>query len=1061
MNRFYFLFVFVLTAFTISIAQNYPKNRDIIRDFEKSRFDNQKSFHLSADNENQSQYDITFYDLFFDLDPVSQLLTGKTLIQGKSTVDGFDMVEIDLGSTMMVDSVLQDGASLSYTHQNGKLNVQLPAAINNGDYFHFTVHYFGNPQTGGLGTFGWDLHGGQHIIWTLSQPFGAKEWWPCKDDPNDKADSVFVAISVPNYLVATSNGLLVDVDSSGADNDIYYWQTRYPISTYLVAVTVSNYAHFTDWYYSAAGDSMQLHYYVYPEHLSAAMEDFNITDEMIEFFAGVFGEYPFIDEKYGMVTFPWSGAMEHQTLTSYGSPLITGTHDYDFINAHELAHQWFGDCITMRRWSHIWLNEGFASYAEALWIEHINGMQAYHDYMASQDPGRFSGSLFVYDSTNVNALFSNTVYDKGSWTLHMLRGVLGDSVFFSGMSSYTNDTTLMYKSAETGDFRRIMEETAGINLDWFFEQWIYHSGRPNYFYNWNTSPGETGFTTTLNIIQSNPEPFKMPVQIELAGAGFDTVITIWDSLGVQQFSIQTDFQPAELYFDPDNWILKTLTEGYAYNVSGHVLNAADSSGIENAYVLWEGPYDPITGAALNFGIDSTNADGQFSMTRTSGVYAFIAAHDSFVQSKISFMKISNDTAGIDLYLTKPILSFDRDSLVIKLQDVLNYDTLLTFSNSGSGPLLLNFVEGKYPALPFPTQKNRFSSSQFPAREIYRNAANINRVCSAFAENDWQHIFSDPKEFSGNPFDVSDIYFQKTEFLLNFKLHFHEAGTGFNSVRINVFLDTDNDPATGIFASDIGADYLVAIGNFGGGVYGYLLEWNEQVGDFIFMGPVSSFASSIAQRNINVGLSQNLFPGISKINLFVNSYNISDFTSTMDYIPDSNLGHLSVTSADVSWLKIAPLFSIIESDSSADILVSINSTDLNTGLYESGITASHTAPLIMETNVLPLALNYITTSIEHTDGLIPHIFSVGDNYPNPFNPSTFFKIALPQAEIVKIGIFNILGQNIFSQKTQLPAGYHIFSWNGKDLSNTDLPSGVYFFRLEAGENSALKKIILIR
>jgi aminopeptidase N len=342
------------------------------------------------------------------------------------------------------------------------------------------------------------------MIWTLSQPYGAPAWWPCKDIPDDKADSVFLNITVSNNLVVASNGLLMGITPQSGSRHTYHWEHHYPISTYLVSLAITDYAEFSNWYVSASGDSMELTYYVYPEQLAEAQEDFSVTPDMVAAFAVLFGEYPFINEKYGMASFPWGGAMEHQTMTSYGAGLITGTHQFDWLNAHELAHMWFGDCITMKYWSHIWMNEGFASYAEALWAESRGGWPAYHNYLLSQDPGFFQGSLWVEDSLNVGALFSGTVYDKGSWTLHMLRGVLGDAVFFDALHTYATDPDFYYGNARTEDFQAVCEAVSGTNLDWFFQEWVYRAGRPNYIYSWEASGGGASYRHTLQNAPANP-----------------------------------------------------------------------------------------------------------------------------------------------------------------------------------------------------------------------------------------------------------------------------------------------------------------------------------------------------------------------------------------------------------------------------------------------------------------------------------------------------------------------------------------------------------------------------
>ena len=554
------LAVVLTIAATAVLAQDFDalaRSRRNIRDLEQSRYHQHQQRLAKVLTPNQRFYDVTSYTLNISIFPDNELINGSVSISAGSLVENLASVDLDLLSNMVVDSVLQDGVALGFTHQGKILNAVLNRSYGVGENFTITVYYRGNPRNIGLGSWRWSSHSGVPIISTLSEPFGSPAWWPCKDDPADKADSVFLNIEVPDNMVVASNGLLQSVTGTPSGRAIYAWETHYPISNYLVSLAVTNYAQFNDWYVSANGDSMELVYYVYPEHLTAAMEDFSVTDQMISAFAGFFGEYPFLNEKYGMAVFPWGGAMEHQTMTSYGAGLITGGHTFDWINAHELAHQWFGDLITMKRWSHIWLNEGFASYSEALWVEHLRGLAAYHSYVNSQDPGHFNGALFVEDSLNESALFSNTVYDKGSWALHMLRGVMGDSLFFASLRNYVADPATAFGNALTEDFRDICEATSGMDLDWYFEQWVYHPGRPNYQYDWYTD-GSGPYQTTVSLRQITSLIYTMPLQIRLSGAGWDSTVVVWDSTDFQQFRFATPLAVTNVAIDPDRWVLKNI-----------------------------------------------------------------------------------------------------------------------------------------------------------------------------------------------------------------------------------------------------------------------------------------------------------------------------------------------------------------------------------------------------------------------------------------------------------------------------------------------------------------------
>ncbi|MEE4311229.1 MAG: M1 family aminopeptidase [candidate division KSB1 bacterium] len=509
-------------------------------------------------NDQERPYDVIWYGLSLRVFPDIQQIAGSVSMTAISGKDGFQEVRLDLYDKMIVDSVTSDLGKITHIHDDDELIVYLSDAIEQDSGFSFTIHYHGQPvQAGGFAPFRFDFHDGFPIISTLSEPFGAPAWWPCKDDPADKADSVDIAVTVPQEYVVASNGTLESIADNGDGSSTYRWVERYPISTYLVSVAMTNYVEFSDYYRYSDTDSMEVRYYVYPEHFEAAKQDFSVTVDMISFFSSIYGQYPFLNEKYGMAEFPWGGAMEHQTCTSYGANLITGDNRFDYINAHELAHQWFGDLVTIRDWSHIWLNEGFATYSEALWFEHTGGNQALEDYMKALDRGYFPTSVYVTDSTSINSLFSYTVYDKGAWVLHMLRYVMGESSFFDALVRYAK--TFAYGNANTRDFQNICESFYGKSLDWFFDQWVYGSFRPLYTYSWDyIDESMKSIELTIEQTQTNTGLFKMPLDIRLRTDGGELDIVLWDSLEIQTFLLEADDMINDLVIDHHGRVLKFL-----------------------------------------------------------------------------------------------------------------------------------------------------------------------------------------------------------------------------------------------------------------------------------------------------------------------------------------------------------------------------------------------------------------------------------------------------------------------------------------------------------------------
>jgi aminopeptidase N len=305
---------------------------------------------------------------------------------------------------------------------------------------------------------------------------------------------------------------------------------------------------------------MEILNYVLPDQLEQKRAALGRTVRMLEVFAEAFGEYPFIAEKYGHSQFGWGGAMEHQTMTST-------TTFAELTIAHELAHQWFGDLITCATWPDLWLNEGFATYSEAVYLEREYGKQAYHGAMniSLNEAMGAVGTLHVQDTTSVSNLFAGArVYEKGASVLHMLRHVLGDSLFFHSLRAYVADPRYRYGVATTRDFQGVCEAVSGRPLGFFFDQWVYGERYPVYSLRWNTTPAAGHFDVSLTIHQltrtTNPVFFTMPVDVRLSAVGWDTTLVLNHTHSGQRFTVSVPLAPERVELDPDNWILKEVVE---------------------------------------------------------------------------------------------------------------------------------------------------------------------------------------------------------------------------------------------------------------------------------------------------------------------------------------------------------------------------------------------------------------------------------------------------------------------------------------------------------------------
>ena len=581
----------------------YPQE---MKDYRRSQFESQearRSEQLSKLSSTltpgQESFDVTYYKLDLTLTTSPANLGGAVTVVARSLVNNLSFATLDLMSTMKVDSVFVGGArAAGFVQQTSFFTIPFNRPYNVGEYFTVIVYYHGVPGSSGFGSFAFLTAPGSTApwVWSLSEPYGAKDWWPCKDHPGDKADSVDVWLTCDSKFKVGSEGKLIPPVDNGNGTRTHKWKHRYPIATYLVSIAVSDYAEVSGWFKYTQTDSMQVLDYALPAtapqpNIVSATSSMGTTLSILQVYSDLFGLYPFIKEKYGYSQFGWGGGMEHQTMTSIVS--------FDeSLQAHETAHQWFGDMITMSTWPHIWLNEGFATYCVALYRERIYGVPGYNDEVLNHIfPGIVTtprGSVYVRDTSTVGQVFNTVlVYHKGGAVLHMLRHVIGDSAFFRSMRSYANDKRFMYATASTEDFQSVCETVSGKPLGYFFSEWIYGESTPTYRYEWGTTRSGPPYTVRVSLSQttgtSNPAFFQMPVDFKFSGTGFDTTLVVMNNSASQVFVFTLPKMPTSFQLDPNNWIVKS--------VSGTMVNVDRISEVPQTYALlqnYPNPFNPST-----------------------------------------------------------------------------------------------------------------------------------------------------------------------------------------------------------------------------------------------------------------------------------------------------------------------------------------------------------------------------------------------------------------------------------------------------------------------------------
>ncbi len=551
------IFYSLILLFSSNIQAQQPKTFDLeaIRAAEVKHYQGLESFEPTGAG---ADIDITYHRFEWEIDPAVRYIKGSVTTYFK-LLKPSGSLSFDLDDAMKVDSVKFHGNKLTYAQANKVLSINPPnMAISTFD--SVTVFYQGVPPTTGFGSFEQRARGTTFELWTLSEPYGSRDWWPGKMDLQDKIDSSDIIVTTPPQYRVASNGLLVEEYLKNAQAKVYHWKHRYPITNYLVAVSVTNYEQFSDKIGLSRGDSLYVLNYAYPEEVNRYKADARRVLPIIRLYDSIVGDYPFKKEKYGQARFGWGGGQEHQTFTF----LVNYSTD---LMAHELSHQWFGDKVTCGSWQDIWLNEGFATFMTGIYIQKLEPTRftSWKTSTLNSATRTTSGSVFVDDTTSVNRIFSSQLsYNKGAYLLRMLQWKLGDSAFFKAVNNYLNDPSLAYGYARTNDLKRHLEAVGKQDLTEFFNDWLYGQGYPTYKIEYEA--GDILNPVLIKVTQTQSHPsvsfFEMPIPLRFKGMnGKDTTVVLNNTFNpntnTQSFTLDLrNIVPIKsIEFDPDLWIL--------------------------------------------------------------------------------------------------------------------------------------------------------------------------------------------------------------------------------------------------------------------------------------------------------------------------------------------------------------------------------------------------------------------------------------------------------------------------------------------------------------------------
>jgi aminopeptidase N len=506
----------------------------------------------------EDDYDVQYVKLDIAATNTSTAITGHVTTVVKVTAATLSEYYFELSDQLTIDSATINGQPASVVSVNNFVSkIILPITLAQNAVFTADVFYHGAP-TGGTNFF---TNGLLHqtaqvqVTHTVSAAYHSRDWWPCKQSLTDKIDSADIYITVPAGLTVASNGLLKNVVSLSGGFNQYQWSTRNPIDYYLLSFAIAPYSEYSYYmHFSNSTDSMLIQNFIYDSAtvMQQHQDELDSVAHIINYFSDLFGRYPFDNEKFGICLSPLGGGMENQTMVTLGSLDIT-------LIAHELSHQWWGDNVTCGSLHDMWMNEGWASYCEQLFVEHFWSPQQLLNYRTnvySQAMTAPGGSVYVDDTTNENRIYSGRLtYDKGAAVAHMLRYMINnDSLFFQVLRTYHQQHH--FGTATTEDLKDIAEQITNVDLDTFFHQWVYMQGYPTYGAKWYQS----GSQVVVRVSQTTSVPssvpvFKIPIEIQLRSPQGDTIIRVPNDHNIQYYTFNWTKPMNGLAIDPTNQIL--------------------------------------------------------------------------------------------------------------------------------------------------------------------------------------------------------------------------------------------------------------------------------------------------------------------------------------------------------------------------------------------------------------------------------------------------------------------------------------------------------------------------
>ena len=508
----------------------------------------------------QAAYDVTFYDLDLAIQPEKKTISGSLRVKAE-IVENLDTLILDLDDVFTISSIILEDeihgpGEASFVHAAGKIYIDIPWDALSGDFISATIFYSGSPKVSGHPPwddgFVWEeTPSGNHWVGVACETGGGDVWWPCKDHPSDEPDSMALHFTVPMSYTCVSNGKYEGSHRNGLDSMTYDWFVSTPINNYNVTFYMANYLEIEGEYESISGENIPFYFWVLPEAYDAAQSHLPVFFDEFHFLETICGPFPFGLDKHGWAHAPYWG-MEHQTIIAYGNNFDVNGWGMDYIHFHELAHEWWGNFVTAKDWSDVWIHEGLATYMEALYVEHLSGREMYHQYMDQRRPDN-THEFPLAPMTAMTASEAFGVlnpYYRGAWVMQTLRHHLGDELFFSLLYQWiypdTSDTDntggRLCRLATTDDMKILAEQITNRDLDPFFDVFLREASYPYLEMEYFQNEVRLTWVTENNILLD----VNVPVSIN----GSPDLVEM--KAGKGSLSLPLYYR---LVVDPDQWIL--------------------------------------------------------------------------------------------------------------------------------------------------------------------------------------------------------------------------------------------------------------------------------------------------------------------------------------------------------------------------------------------------------------------------------------------------------------------------------------------------------------------------